>query len=833
MVRALALLLIAYLPGALAFRAPWGGRDRRAGLDAGERLFWAVVTSLACSLAGVLVLAALGQYRLERLLVLNAALCALVAAGARGRLRLGAAARPWRPADAVPLALVAAGLWLYFPASEFVVGGKDPGVYVNEGIQIAQRGALVVDDPVVGAVPAALADLFFPPYGQAEYHSLRFMGFFVREAGAPAVVPQFPHLFPASMALGYGVNGLSGARQTVGAWAILGVLATYFVGARLFGRPVAAAAAALLAVNVVLAWFARYPNAEVAMLTLLWAGLLALARATTEEDRYFAVVAGLLLSMLLLLRIDTVLALGAAGAGIAAGWLTGRGPGWRFYAMLAAGLAVTAVYLLTVMRAYIALPLVWAAHLNPATVALAVLGCFALALAAWGLRAAREPLVRWGPIALGAVLALLAVYAWFFREPAGKLAAHDAMALRSFGWYVTPPVVALAVAGLLVRVRGTFWRAPAWFLTVAVYAVFFFYKIRIVPEHFWAARRFLAVILPAALLLAVAGVAWVVETAARRGEAAPAGGPPAAARALLLFVLVAPIGVQFWQASAPVFAHVEYAGIIPQLERLAERFTERDLVIVESRNASDAHVLALPLNYIYARPALVLASPAPDRAAFAAFLDTAAATYERVFFLGGGGTDLLSRRLRVEPVASERFQVPEYESRWNAYPRGVRQKEFDFGLYRFVAGTGGEVAPLRLTLGEGDDLHVVRFHAKERFADGSPFRWTRDVSYVAVTGITPTARAIALTMAGGARPANAPVPVVTVSIDGRVLGAVTLGPNRSTHEFAMPADLVAALAESEAPGRLRIDTPTWNPLQLSGAADARDLGVMVFRVEVR
>ena len=64
--------------------------------------------------------------------------------------------------------------------------------------------------------------------------------------------------------------------------------------------------------------------------------------------------------------------------------------------------------------------------------------------------------------------------------------------------------------------------------------------------------------------------------------------------------------------------------------------------MVESRNASDTHVLALPLAYIYARNVLVLSSPKPDKTAFAGFLDWARTRYDRVLFMGGGGTDLLS-----------------------------------------------------------------------------------------------------------------------------------------------------------------------------------------------
>ena len=71
-----------------------------------------------------------------------------------------------------------------------------------------------------------------------------------------------------------------------------------------------------------------------------------------------------------------------------------------------------------------------------------------------------------------------------------------------------------------------------------------------------------------------------------------------------------------------------------------------DLVVVESRNASDVHVLALPLAYIYDTPVLVLNSPKPDKAVFEVFLGWARQHHRAVYFIGGGGTDLLSRDSR-------------------------------------------------------------------------------------------------------------------------------------------------------------------------------------------
>ncbi len=150
-------------------------------------------------------------------------------------------------------------------------------------------------------------------------------------------------------------------------------------------------------------------------------------------------------------------------------------------------------------------------------------------------------------------------------------------------------------------------------------------------------------------------------------------------------VFLALLGAQYVRASAEVIGHVEYAGLIPQVEKLAAQVADDDLLIVESRNAGgDTHVFGLPLAYIYARNVLTLDSPRPDKARFAAFLQWARTRYKRVLFMGGGGTDLLSHSYGVKAVWSDRYQVPEFQSALNALPRSVRQKEFEYGIYEFV-----------------------------------------------------------------------------------------------------------------------------------------------------
>ena len=821
-------LVVGWLPGAVLFRLPIANRDRRAALPAEERVYWAIVLSAATSIALVLALGALHRYSFKRLLIADLAIAVALAAAARFNLRLGPNARRAGLVAAIPLALALFGAWRFLPPSEYIIGGKDPGVYVNEGIQIAQRGAIVATDPVVANVPAFARDLFFPSDpGHARFAGLRFMGFYVVDPDRGRVVGQFPHVYPVSIAIGHGLDGLTGARRAVVFWGVLGVLSVYFFGARMFGRPAAAAAAALLVINVVQVWFARYPNADIVMQALLFAALLANARAHVDDDGFFAPVAGALLGLLLFLRIDAVVAVGAVIAGLALGYIAGHRMRLTFWVPLAAAGALAGWYLMGPMREYAHMPIVFMSHLpvwQYAGFALAAVGLCALVAIARRSPAVSQRIVDLLPSMMALAVIALAVYAFVFRQPGGKLTDYDAHALRTFAtFYFTIPALIAAVVGYALVARGVFWRDPAFIVTLTAFSLFFFYKIRIVPDHFWMARRFVPIILPGALLLVAAAALTGVRgrllfTRAIRG---PIG-----------IVFIALLAVQYARAAKPVAAHIEYEGIIPRLEKLSAQIKDDDLLIVESRDSgSDVHVLALPLAYIYARNVLVLSTPVPDKATFAAFLDRCRTQYGRVLFLGGGGTDLLSSRWSVAPLASDRFQVPEYDAPKHAYPRGVEQKEFEYSVYAFGPPSSAP-ADAALDVGINDDLNVIRFHAKE-LSEGRTFRWTQPRSFLIVNRIASSARTLALVMNDGGRPPAAPPADVTLAIGERVVGTVRVGGGFQEYEVAIPADLAAAVAATGEPVRITLTTPPWNPLVVLGTSDDRNLGVMLDRVTIR
>jgi hypothetical protein len=297
----------------------------------------------------------------------------------------------------------------------------------------------------------------------------------------------------------------------------------------------------------------------------------------------------------------------------------------------------------------------------------------------------------------------------------------------------------------------------------------------------------------------------------------------------LSLVLVAALAVAFWRAAAPIRGHVEYAGMIGHLSRILEQSGPEDLLLVESRGASDMHVLALPLAYIYGRDVLVLTTKNVDIELLGGFVSWALGRYRNVYFLGHG-QPLLSKHLGVLQVWNDVFWVPEYESVPNAYPSAVKQKEFRYQQCRLVTGEEAEVAMAQPVV-PLDDVHLVDFHDTERDQRGA-WRWSRGESGALLTNIGPDTTAILISMENGGRPASAPPAVVEVTLADRVLGRVAVGEGTRSYEFAVPRDLARELAASSDPARLRLAVSSWTPKRLLGTPDDRELGVMVSHIEV-
>ena len=116
-------------------------------------------------------------------------------------------------------------------------------MYMNAGVQIAQRGSLVIDYWLAASLPAETRGLFFPQHEDGRTTATASWASSSIHRDQARVIDQFPHLYPTRR------DRLRAGRAHrcalhVGVCAVIGVLALYFLGARLRAGPPAPAPAA-------------------------------------------------------------------------------------------------------------------------------------------------------------------------------------------------------------------------------------------------------------------------------------------------------------------------------------------------------------------------------------------------------------------------------------------------------------------------------------------------------------------------------------------------------------------------------------------------------------
>jgi hypothetical protein len=163
----------------------------------------------------------------------------------------------------------------------------------------------------------------------------------------------------------------------------------------------------------------------------------------------------------------------------------------------------------------------------------------------------------------------------------------------------------------------------------------------------------------------------------------------------------------------------------------------------------------------------------------------------------------------------------------------VRRKEFDYSLYELTLPAAGSARlPFDLDVGINDDLHVVRFHAKE-LTEGRSFRWSRARSLVSVTNVRADSRALVLWMSDGGRPPAVDRAEVTIALDNVVLGTVRVDTGFKPYSVPITPALAERLSGLDRTIELTITTSAWKPETVLGTSDDRELGVMVDRITVK
>lgn len=833
-------------PGAL-FLSLLPARERDE-IDLSERLFYLAAVGVCVAAWVALVLAELSVFSLVRAASIVGAACVAIAFLAKGRLSHPLGGAPLTRGAAGAFVVLALAFGLQARPSEYLLGGRDPGTYIAAMSLIGRTGAIGYVDPLIQAVPAADRELFFREEGAPDFTWARFMGFPLESPTTARVFPEFFHLFPAFGAYLFQAVGVKGALATPPVFGILGTLAVFFALRRIFDGAVALLGSTLLAVSVVQVWFARYPVSETLSQFLFFLAVLAIARWEERGSAAFGALAGAALGLSLLVRIDGVLLLGPLALYLLVR-ITHHDMKRREALSLLVPLALLAghagvhaalfsrKYVLNIVnRPYWRQPaLVW-------TIVAFALVLAGLAVVRYGPRVVellerhRSTLVR----GASALVVGLALYAYFVRPylsalafadgnprvrgdaptefalrvlaPLGfhRLAAHDAQAFSRLGWFLSPLALLLSGFGLVRLFRA--WRARALFFTLASLgsAVFYFYKLRIWNDYFFALRRFVPVIAPAVLAFA----AFATVELFRRSRRAR---PIAIALGALLLGLVA-------RETWPIARFVDWRNSVRFVDDVARRFTDRDVVIFEQR--ASIHLLSLPLWAVHGTNVIELARFNPGPAKLQDLIESWRGKFGNIYFVRTYRTNLCG--VFLQNVTTYGFGTEEWERAEGRQPVKPESRALRFTIERVVFPEELSVPALSaVDVGGSDDFQVSGFFNKELAEGGRSYRWTGACGTLYAPGARMGGR-VTVTATGDKRPATRPATVM-VSLSGTPLGAFPVEPGWHDYSFDLPATLQAG------PALLRFDVVdargregTFRPVRdLRGASDDRDLGVAI------
>lgn len=514
---------------------------------------------------------------------------------------------------------VGSGVWAGATHAEHVVLRRDAGTYALYGQHLATAHGLPVDVdvPALGGASAL---------GSAGRRvTVGSPGFYAQGSGASTrVVPQFLPATPVVLSLGWWAGGFTGLLLAPAVVLAFAVLAFGVLARRLVGPVWAVVATAALALSQPVLHAGRSTYSEPLALLVGCAGAAVLVAACEAEclprgrsrSARLGLVAGLLVGSVALVRVDAlrecalllpvVALLAWRRSSVARPLLTG----------LAVGTAAAATAALLLSRPYLAAV---AGSLLPLVAVTALLGGGSWLALRWARRGRRLPgrVAAASPGLLAALVLLgLAVLAsrplWqVVRQSATDPGARVVAALqlaqglpvdggRTYAestlawtaWWVGLPALVLAAAAavwlahrLAVVLRDDDLELPAWCGPALVgvgSSVLTLYRPGITPDHPWADRRLVPVVLPAVLLLATAAVRWSVLHLGRAGRAGRSG------RAVVSLVGVTLLVVPALAATLPVAGQRTERGEVSAVRRACAAFGPGDTaLLVDNRAANE------------------------------------------------------------------------------------------------------------------------------------------------------------------------------------------------------------------------------------------------------
>ncbi|MBK8905050.1 MAG: hypothetical protein IPM53_27970 [Anaerolineaceae bacterium] len=630
----------------------------------------------------------------------------------------------WHWQDGIVGALLLVSVVLSGRPSEYIIGGRDHGVYVNTAIHIAKTGGIIVVEPEIESLPPeSRTALVWPetrtyqagfpgPWSEGQ----RMSGLTIRDLDEGVYLPHAFHLYPALMAFFFAVGGISTALYATLFLALLGSLAIYVTTARVWGQSTGLLTLVLLTFSVTQVWFMGYPTAEMMVQVFFWGGLFALILMLEGEGRVTAVLAGSCFGLLHLAKLDTVLVPVTAGALFLYFWLRDRFKpaywwGMGAYLLLSVQALVHASFIATIyfldhairnlLPAFLAGRLVaaadgysyptdWIGRFVTANWLLLLIALLVpvvgLGLLYW-LRPKLAPLLakligpprRWSQVVVVGLLVVTVGTA----VPTQFLVTTElngaTQAVHLSRLYLTRAGLIIGFLGILLLVyqANTIGKRAALFLLAGNMAPLYFLGAGTSPDHFWVIRRFMPIAFPS-FLLAMAALIWFLWSL-RQSRWMPARWPIRIVAAGILLVILA----GFFQHIRHIARVVEFDGLTGQLESFAQNLPADAVLLIQT--GTPAQQFSLPLWFLFDKSVFSIRHEVKEDAVLATAVASWQTSDRDVFWVATQETPPPSwQNWLQEYQFTYSIDVPQMEMPSDRIPHQLEQLHIELIVYKLV-----------------------------------------------------------------------------------------------------------------------------------------------------
>ncbi|MDJ0753722.1 MAG: glycosyltransferase family 39 protein [Ardenticatenaceae bacterium] len=811
-----------------------------------------------------LILAELGQFSLANLTLLLYGTVAITAGiGLRSSERRRRIGEKWRLYLGRPLLLMGGWVFLgillsfiYGPPSDYVVGGRDHGIYVNTGIHIARSGQILMVDEALTEVPSQSQPLlintetrpFLPGYPGPWSHGQRLSGLTIRSLEDGVINPHAFHLYPIWFAIFFAVGGLDLLLWPTFIFSFLGMCCVWAVVRRLYGSWVAWGSVIVLASSTIQIWFSGYPTAEILLQPLFWGGLFLFVLWQTHDSRFAALMAGILFGLMHLTKLDTVFVPLALMGFMGLRWLTGRPTGrfplffWLPYGALFIHTAFHAVNIATIyfidqsvrvlLPDFLALPLAQAAtgRYQPLEITQAFWsenqlliggGIVSVIVFSWliiVLRRRVNKLMGGQEISLSGLQLITTVLIssallFLFLSQISPWTFTGGVILEQLGWYLSPLIILLGIVGVTIRLWQANTSNEAFVLTMILLNVspFFFLGGGTSLDHFWAMRRLMTILAPSLLIFSV------ITIDSLRIQIAPHAAvhrPVTGAGIIILATML-------WLSSVRYIRIVENEGLQAQLSDIAAQTEPGDVLLTDLSRVGIE--IGTPLWLVFDRPTYLLDGEQKSDPN----LDLAIASWQAngrsVYWLDQtnhlGWNDTQSAYL-TNYTGTSQLNQNRLEEKVNAVPNQIENVQTALDFYILEPATETESQKrqlLTLAIAYGDDQYVAGgLYPPEPRLELEPRRWTSERVRLILPAVDPAQEL--LFNLSNPRPADAPQPQVRVYVEDQLLA--TLQPTREATIYRVPLNGVW-----NDPLDVVLEVEPWIPASTGHNQDTRPLGV--------